>query len=119
MRTEAGLDAFGIHQVLQSEGIESHVVDAASILTSRRRRRVKTDRIDSETLGAHPDGRQAWRAAGAFDGQGADAAGRRTGGVSAASAGRCHRELVRWKVRAQRVQHGPEFLGIGRQWSLC
>ena len=34
----------------QSEGIESHVVDAASILTSRRRRRAKTDRIDGETL---------------------------------------------------------------------
>jgi transposase len=36
--------------VLQSEGIESHVVDAASILTSRRRRRAKTDKIDGETL---------------------------------------------------------------------
>src|SRR5258708_10783428 len=48
---EAGLDGFWIHRVLQSEGIESHVVDAASILTSRRRRRVKTDRIDGETLG--------------------------------------------------------------------
>ena len=36
--------------MLQSEGIESHVVDAASILTSRRRRRAKTDRIDGETL---------------------------------------------------------------------
>src|SRR6476659_7218746 len=47
---ETGLDGFWIHRVLQSEGIESHVVDAASILTSRRRRRVKTDRIDGETL---------------------------------------------------------------------
>ena len=36
---EAGLDGFWIHRVLQSKGIESHVVDAASILTSRRRRR--------------------------------------------------------------------------------
>jgi transposase len=35
---EAGLDGFWIHRVLQSEGIESWVVDAASILTSRRRR---------------------------------------------------------------------------------
>src|SRR4030088_2201295 len=48
---EAGLDGFWIHRVLRSEGIESHVVDAASILTSRRRRRAKTDRIDGETLG--------------------------------------------------------------------
>ena len=42
---EAGLDGFRVHRVLQSEGIESHVVDAGSILTSRRRRRAKTDRI--------------------------------------------------------------------------
>jgi transposase len=47
---EAGLDGFWIHRVLQSEGVESHVVDAASIATSRRRRRVKTDRIDGEAL---------------------------------------------------------------------
>jgi transposase len=30
---------------LQSEGIESHIVDPASIATSRRRRRAKTDRV--------------------------------------------------------------------------
>ena len=30
------------------EGIESHVVDPASIAVSRRRRRAKTDRIDGE-----------------------------------------------------------------------
>ena len=47
---EAGLDGFWIHRVLQAEGIESHVVDPASIATSRRRRRAKTDKIDGETL---------------------------------------------------------------------
>ena len=47
---EAGLDGFWIHRVLQNEGIESHVVDPASITTSRRRRRAKTDRIDGEAL---------------------------------------------------------------------
>ena len=47
---EAGLDGFWIHRVLESKEIESHVVDAASIATSRRRRRAKTDRIDGETL---------------------------------------------------------------------
>ena len=47
---EAGLDGFWVHRVLQSEGIESHVVDPASIATSRRRRRAKTDRIDGEAL---------------------------------------------------------------------
>jgi transposase len=47
---EAGLDGFWIHRVLQSEGVESYVVDAASIATSRRRRRAKTDKIDGEAL---------------------------------------------------------------------
>lgn len=47
---EAGLDGFWIHRMLEGEGIESHVVDAASIATSRRRRRAKTDRIDGEAL---------------------------------------------------------------------
>ncbi len=47
---EAGLDSFWIHRALQEEGIESHVVDPASIATSRRRRRAKTDRIDGEAL---------------------------------------------------------------------
>src|SRR6202047_1525407 len=54
---EAGLDGFWIHRVLQSEGIESHVVDAASILTSRRRRRAKTDRVGGEDPGGTPVGR--------------------------------------------------------------
>ena len=44
------MDGFWIHRVLESEGIESHIVDAASIATSRRRRRAKTDRIDGEAL---------------------------------------------------------------------
>jgi transposase len=47
---EAGLDGFWIHRTLEGEGIESYVVDAASIATSRRRRRAKTDRIDGEAL---------------------------------------------------------------------
>ena len=47
---EAGLDGFWLHRVLEQEGIESHVVDPASIATSRRRRRPKTDRIDGEAL---------------------------------------------------------------------
>ena len=47
---EAGLDGFWIHRVLEAEGIESHVVDPASIATSRRRRRAKTDKIDGEAL---------------------------------------------------------------------
>jgi transposase len=47
---EAGLDGFWIHRALQANGVESHVVDPASIATSRRHRRAKTDKIDGEAL---------------------------------------------------------------------
>jgi transposase len=47
---EAGLDGFWIHRVLEEHGVESHIVDAASIAASRRGRRAKTDKIDGETL---------------------------------------------------------------------
>lgn len=47
---EAGLDGFWIDRTLKNAGIESHVVDPASIATSRRRRRVKTDGVDGEAL---------------------------------------------------------------------
>lgn len=47
---EAGLDGFWIHRALEKEGIESYVVDASSIATPRRHRRVKTDRVDGEAL---------------------------------------------------------------------
>jgi transposase len=47
---EAGLDGFWIDRVLKANGIESHVVDPASIATSRRRRRAKTDKLDGEAL---------------------------------------------------------------------
>ncbi len=47
---EAGLDGFWIHRTLEGKGVESHVVDPASVATSRRRRRAKTDKIDGEAL---------------------------------------------------------------------
>jgi transposase len=47
---EAGLEGFWIHRVLTENGIESHIVDPASVATSRRRRRAKTDKLDGDTL---------------------------------------------------------------------
>ena len=47
---EAGLDGFWVHRLLQANGIDSQVVDAASIAVERRKRRAKTDRIDVEKL---------------------------------------------------------------------
>jgi len=47
---EAGLDGFWVHRLLEANGIESHVVDPASIAVDRRHRRAKTDVIDGEML---------------------------------------------------------------------
>ena len=47
---EAGFDGFWIHRLLQANGIESHVVEPASIAVPRRHRRAKTDAIDGEVL---------------------------------------------------------------------
>lgn len=47
---EAGLDGFWIHRALEREGMESHVVDAASIAVPRKKRRAKTDKIDGQAL---------------------------------------------------------------------
>jgi transposase len=47
---EAGLDGFWLHRVLESEGINSQIADAASIPVPRRSRRAKSDTIDGEML---------------------------------------------------------------------
>ena len=43
---EAGLDGFWIHRALVAAGLESHVVDPASIAVSRRHRRAKSAGTD-------------------------------------------------------------------------
>ena len=75
---EAGLDGFWIHRVLQAEGIESHVVDPASIATSRRRRRAKTDKIDGEALMRALMAYKRGETSGVRDGQGAHTRGGRS-----------------------------------------
>jgi transposase len=47
---EAGFDGFWLHRRLQAGGIESHIVDPASIAVPRRHRRAKTDKLDGELL---------------------------------------------------------------------
>src|ERR1700757_699403 len=64
---EAGLDGFWIHRLLVQSGIESYVVEAASMAVARRHRRAKTDAIDGvsllRTLMAWArGGRRGWRA---------------------------------------------------------
>jgi len=43
---EAGYDGFWLHRFVVSKDIDNRVLDAASILVSRRGRRAKTDRLD-------------------------------------------------------------------------
>jgi transposase len=47
---EAGRDGFWLHRFLTAEGVKNSVVDSASIEVNRRKRRVKSDRLDSESL---------------------------------------------------------------------
>ena len=47
---EAGRDGFWLHRYLVSEGIENIIVDSASLEVNRRKRRVKTDRVDARKL---------------------------------------------------------------------
>ena len=47
---EAGYDGFWLARFLIGHGIETHVLDPASFLVSRRGRRAKTDRIDVEAM---------------------------------------------------------------------
>lgn len=47
---EAGRDGFWIHRYLSSVKVANIVVDSSSIEVSRRKRRAKTDRIDSKKL---------------------------------------------------------------------
>jgi transposase len=42
---EAGLDGFWLHRLLEANGIESHVVDPASIAVDQLKRRRKTDAL--------------------------------------------------------------------------
>jgi transposase len=47
---EAGRDGFWIHRFLESVGVESHVVDSASIEVKRGGKQRKTDRLDLGAL---------------------------------------------------------------------
>src|SRR5437867_8611736 len=47
---EAGYDGFWLHRLLMAAGITNYVFDPASIAVDQRARRVKTDRIDGETM---------------------------------------------------------------------
>src|SRR3954466_14558001 len=76
---EAGLDGFWVHRGLERAGIESHVVDAPSILPSRRRRAGRREdkrrAIDCGGASANALGVQAWRTPRLHHGQGTEPGG--------------------------------------------
>jgi transposase len=47
---EAGRDGFWLHRFLVAHDVANHVLEATSILVSRRARRAKTDRLDAQGL---------------------------------------------------------------------
>jgi len=47
---EAGYDGFWLHRQFEAQGVCNDVIDPASLQVDRRKRRVKTDRIDTERL---------------------------------------------------------------------
>jgi transposase len=47
---EAGLDGFSLHRLLETNSVESWIVDPSSVAVPRRVRRAKSDAIDGETL---------------------------------------------------------------------
>lgn len=47
---EAGRDGFWIHRALTNEGIVNYVIDSSSIEVSRRKKQIKTDKVDVQAL---------------------------------------------------------------------
>jgi len=47
---EAGRDGFWLHRVLRAKGIDNQIVDPASLLTDRKKKSAKTDRIDAHKI---------------------------------------------------------------------
>jgi transposase len=92
---EAGYDGFWLHRLLAQAGIASRVMDPASLKVDRRARRVKTDRVDAESLlRALQSWRRGDRQACAFV---------CVPSIDDEDARRPHRELAR--LRKERVGH--------------
>jgi hypothetical protein len=99
---EAGYDGFWLQRRLELAGIACRVMDPASLKVDRRARRVKTDRVDSESL---LRALQAWRRG---DRQACSFV--RVPRVEEEDARRPHRELAR--LTKERVGHVNRIKGL-------
>jgi len=99
---EAGRDAFWIHRALGARGIDNLIIDPASIETSRRGRRVKTDRVDVKMLlrkltGYHRGDEDVWSVV-------------RVPSLDDEDERRSHRELER--LKKERTAHRNRIQGL-------
>lgn len=99
---EAGYDGFWLHRRLAQAGIACRVMDPASLKVDRRARRVKTDRVDAESL---LRALQAWRR-----GDRHACSFVRVPSVEEEDARRPHRELAR--LTKERVGHVNRIKGL-------
>jgi len=113
---EAGRDGFWLHRYLLSKGIDNLVVDSSSIEVNRRKRRVKSDRLDAGNLlrllmRYHGNERQVWKVVTAPT-------------VKEEDARHLHREIetllrertrYRNRIKALLVQHGLDVKNPSRK----
>ena len=99
---EAGYDGFWLYRRLAQAGIACRVMDPASLKVDRRARRVKTDRVDAESL---LRALQAWRR-----GDHHACSFVRVPGIEEEDARRPHRELAR--LTKERVGHVNRIKGL-------
>jgi len=99
---EAGRDGFWLHRYLVSQGIENIIVDSASLEVNRRRRRVKTDRVDLKKLLTmlvrdHSGEQKVWSVV-------------RVPSVAEEDGRQLHRELR--SLKGERTQHSNRVKGL-------
>jgi transposase len=99
---EAGRDGFWLHRFLLQEGVRNVVVDSASIEVNRRRRRVKSDRLDATKLVSmlirwHNGEDRVWAVV-------------RVPTVEDEDRRHFHRDLIR--LKAQRTEHDNRIKGL-------
>src|ERR1039458_5405817 len=99
---EAGRDGFCLHRCMLSKGVQSLIVDAASIEVNRRKRRAKTDRLDAASLVVmlirwHLGERKHWRTGQAPSPEAEDLR-------------QLHRELI--SLKGERTEHINRIKGL-------
>jgi transposase len=106
---EAGRDGFWLHRWLTAQGWHNVVVDAASIEVNRRRRRVKTDRLDAAQLVRmllryHGGETQVWSVVNVPS-------------VADEDRRQLHRDLL--ELKAERTQHVNRIKGLLAAYGLA